>query len=200
MNFLAHIFLSGENELITLGNFSGDGVRGNAYKKFPLEVQVGILLHREIDTFTDAHPTVRKSTKRLHRYYSHYSSVIVDIFYDHFLAKNWETYATVPLEHYVADFYGSLSNHLNILPERIKRLTPIMIEQNWLLSYAEINGIQSVLNGMNRRTKGKSNMHLATEQLVLFYDHFEKEFTSFFAELIKFSTEKRIELQKTLLA
>ena len=199
MNFLAHIFLSGDNERIALGNFSADGVRGHGYEKFPLEIQVGILLHREIDTFTDAHPTVRKSTKRLHPYYSHYSSVIVDIFYDHFLAKNWNDYSNIPLESYVSDFYNSLTNHLHLLPERIKRLTPIMIEQNWLAGYATIEGIQLVLNGMNRRTRGKSNMHLATRELQLFYDDFESEFKSFFEELILFSTNKRLELETIVL-
>ena len=199
MNFLAHIFLSGNNELITLGNFSGDGVRGKGYKKFPVEIQVGILLHREIDTFTDTHPTVRKSTKRLHTYYSHYSSVIIDIFYDHFLAKNWSDYCDVPLDSYVADFYKSLVKHLDILPARIQRLTPFMIEQNWLLSYAEIDGIQSVLSGMNRRTKGKSKMNLATKQLQQFYKEFESEFKDFFAELMSFSAEKRQELETALL-
>lgn len=87
MNFLAHIYLSGDNEMVTIGNFIADGVRGKQYKKFPKDIQIGILLHRQIDTFTDAHPIVRQSTKRLHKNYSHYSGVIVDILYDHFWLK-----------------------------------------------------------------------------------------------------------------
>ena len=82
MNFLAHIYLSGDDKAITIGNFIADGIRGNDYKKFPKNIQTGILLHRRIDTFTDAHKTVRQSTKRLHKNYSHYSGVIVDILYD----------------------------------------------------------------------------------------------------------------------
>jgi len=89
MNFLAHIYLSFDDDEITIGNFIADSIRGNKYKHLPERVQKGIFLHREIDTYTDAHSIVRKSTKRLHKNYSHYSGIIVDIFYDHYLAKNW---------------------------------------------------------------------------------------------------------------
>ena len=196
MNFLAHIYLSGNNELITIGNFVGDGVRGNKYKNYPLEIQIGIQLHREIDTFTDAHKTFRRSTKRLHKNYGHYSGVIVDIFYDHFLAKNWTQYSDIPLEKYIDAFYKSLNENFDVLPQRFKRLTPFMIEDNWLLSYATIEGIQRVLDGMNRRTKGKSKMNGATKELIDHYKDFEKDFTEFFDELIEFSQIKRLEIKK----
>ena len=196
MNFLAHIYLSGDNELVTLGNFAGDGVRGNKYKTFPIEVQAGIQLHREIDTFTDAHTLFRKSTKRLHKNYGHYSGVIVDIFYDHFLAKNWSNYSKIPLAKYIEDFYEMLLRHHHHLPMRFKKMTPIMIEGNWLLSYATVDGIQLVLNGMNRRTKGRSKMNEATQELKLHYKAFENDFTAFFEELITFSQLKRLEIEK----
>ena len=120
MNFLAHIYLSGENKLVTIGNFVGDGVRGNKFKNYPKDVQIGIQLHREIDTFTDAHPIFRQSTKRLHKGYGHYSGVIVDIFYDHFLAKNWKVYSDVPLADYIQEFYKSLNENFIVLPPRFK--------------------------------------------------------------------------------
>jgi len=198
MNFLAHIYLSGETELVTIGNFVADGIRGNKYKLYPLEVQIGIQLHREIDTFTDAHPIFRQSTKRLHKGYGHYSGVIVDILYDHFLAKNWKAYSDIPLAEYIADFYKSLNRNIAVIPERFKKLTPIMIEGNWLLSYATIDGIQLVLDGMNRRTKGRSKMNEATKELKEHYEAFEKDFTEFFDELIEFSTKKRLEIEKKI--
>jgi acyl carrier protein phosphodiesterase len=194
MNFLAHIYLSGPNDMITIGNFIADGVRGKKYKKYPKDVQIGIRLHREIDTFTDAHKTVRKSTKRLHKNYSHYAGVIVDILYDHFLAKNWSTYSDIPLDAYVASFYDSLEDNYKILPLRVQKMMPFMIADNWLLSYASVIGIGKVLAGMNRRTKNISQMHLAVNELEEFYDDFESEFTEFFEELIAFSNLKRIEL------
>jgi len=148
------------------------------------------LLHREIDTFTDHHPTVRMSTKRLHKKYSHYASVIVDILYDHFLAKNWDKYSEIPLEEYAEDFYDSLKEHNDILPERIKALMPYMVSNNWLVSYASIEGISKILDGMNRRTKNLSKMNQAVSELQEFYQEFEDEFTLFFNELIAFSQDK----------
>jgi acyl carrier protein phosphodiesterase len=195
MNFLAHIYLSGDNKSVTIGNFIADGIRGKRYQKYPKDIQTGILLHRQIDTFTDAHKTVRLSTKRLHKNYSHYSGVIVDILYDHFLAKNWGNYSTIPLEKYVDDFYESLQDHFEILPKRIQQLMPYMITDNWLLSYASIEGITKVLEGMNRRTHNRAQMNLAVNELQEFYDEFETEFSSFFEELIRFSTKKLIEIE-----
>lgn len=171
-----------------------DGIRGSQYKKYPAKLQTGILLHRAIDSYTDAHPTVRRSTKRLHKNYSHYSGIIVDILYDHFLAKNWSTYSDVPLANYVDDFYDSLEEHFELLPLRIQKMMPHMIADNWLLSYASVDGIAKVLDGMNRRTKNKSKMNNAVHELAEFYTEFEQEFTSFFDDLIDYSKKKLIEL------
>lgn len=198
MNYLAHIYLSGNNKMVTIGNFIADGIRGKKYKTYPMEVQKGILLHRQIDTFTDAHPTVRQSTKRLHKNYGHYSGIIVDILYDHFLAKNWSKYSDVPLEDYAENFYQILTDNIEILPQRILKMMPHLISGNWLLSYATKEGIAKVLDGMNKRTKNRSQMNLATKELDLFYDEFEAEFTSFFEELIAFSEEKLIQINQEL--
>lgn len=198
MNYLAHIYLSGDNDLVKIGNFMADSIKGKNYKNYEKDIQVGILLHRNIDTFTDAHPTVRQSTKRLHEKYSHYSSVIVDILYDHFLAKNWANYCNVSLEDYTDDFYASVTEHFEILPLRIQKMMPYMMTDNWLLSYASLDGIARVLEGMNRRTKHRSGMNRAIDDLEFFYTEFETEFTSFFDELIQFSKEKLLELRENL--
>ncbi|PWI29045.1 DUF479 domain-containing protein [Flavobacteriaceae bacterium LYZ1037] len=198
MNFLAHIFLSGDNDFITIGNFIADGIRGKKYKTYPKDIQIGILLHREIDTFTDAHPIVRQSTKKLHKNYSHYSGVIVDILYDHFLAKNWSNYSNIPLDIYVDDFYNTLNDHFEVLPTRIQKMMPYMIADNWLLNYASIDGIQRVLNGMNNRIKNISNMNEATNELRAHYNEFEEEFTLFFKELMDFTELKKIEITQKL--
>ncbi len=194
MNFLAHIYLSGEDEGITIGNFIADGIKGKKYIKFPQQIQKGILLHRGIDSYTDLHPTVRESTKRLHKKYGHYSGVIVDILYDHFLAKNWSSYCDQPLDEYVQDFYKMLRKNYEILPTRIQRMMPYMVSDNWLLSYATVSGISKILDGMNVRTKGKSKMNFAVIELEEFYAEFEAEFTSFFEELRIFSKNKLKEL------
>ena len=198
MNYLAHIYLSGDNDLVTIGNFIADGIKGKQYKKHPKEIQIGILLHRHIDTYTDAHKTVRLSTKRLHKKYSHYSGVIVDILYDHFLAKNWKKYCDTPLDVYVENFYDSLETNYDILPLRIQKMMPYMLVDNWLLSYASIDGISRVLEGVNRRTKNRSSMNEAIVELEEFYTEFENEFSDFFDELIASSKEKLTLLKQEL--
>ena len=181
---------------ITIGNFIADGIKGKKYVKYPKEIQKGILLHRGIDSFTDFHPSVRKSTKRLHENYGHYSGVIVDILYDHFLAKNWNKYHSQPLDEYIQDFYQLLRNSFDVLTPRIKRMMPYMISDNWLLSYATVEGISKILVQMNRRTNNTSKMNFAIIELEEHYKEFENEFTSFFEELKVFSKNKIIELEK----
>ena len=194
MNFLAHIYLSFGDDEITIGNFIADSIRGNKYKHLPDRIQKGILLHREIDTYTDSHPVAKTSSKRLHKNYSHYSQVIVDIFYDHFLAKNWKQYSDIPLELFVENFYDLLKENATILPEGTKRMIPYMISDNWLLNYAKMDGISRVLSGMNRRTNNRSKMNYAILDLEKDYDSFELEFTAFFKELEAFSKQKYISI------
>ena len=194
MNFLAHIYLSGSNDLIKIGNFMADGIRGKQYESYPLDVQKGIILHRAIDTFTDAHPIFRQSTKKLHQKYHHYAGVIVDVLYDHFLAKNWNDYSDEKLEVFVARFYQSLRDNHTILSERAKEIMPYMIKHNWLLSYQTVDGITRILTQMDGRTKNQSQMRFAANELCEFYTEFEKEFTIFFQELILFSKTKIINL------
>lgn len=195
MNFLAHIYLSGDDDQVIIGNFIADGIKGKKYLKFPKKIQQGILLHRAIDSYTDQHKIVRQSTKRLHKRYGHYSGVIVDILYDHFLAKNWHKYHDQLLEDYVDDFYNLLHDNYQTLPTRIQRMLPYMTSDNWLLSYATIPGISKILQGMNVRTKGVSKMNFAVKELEEFYEEFEEEFTSFFDELIAYSKNKLETLQ-----
>ena len=92
MNFLAHIYLSGEDTPLMIGNFIGDFVKGNEYKNFPADIQNGVLLHREIDSYTDSHEIVLESKKRLREKYRHYSGVITDIFYDHYESHGGELF------------------------------------------------------------------------------------------------------------
>lgn len=194
MNFLAHIYLSDDNEMVQLGNFMADGIHGKP-DHFPAGVQHGIILHRAIDTYTDAHPIFRQGTKRLHARYHHYAGVIMDIFYDHFLAKNWANYHKQPLEAYTLAFYKSLEDNYDILTEKTKGLMPYMIQYNWLASYATTEGIGRILTQMDNRTKNKSGMRTSTDELLEFYDEYEAEFTAFFEDLRAYVKEKMAEIQ-----
>lgn len=183
MNFLAHIYLSGDDELIRIGNFMADGIRGHDYLQYHPNIQKGVILHRAIDTFTDAHPIFRKSKHRLHDKYGHYSGVIIDIFYDHFLAKNWPVYSNDSLEDVARVFYESLQSNYAVLTERTKGMMPYMIARNWLVSYATLDGLAMILFQMDHRTKNRVDMHLSINELKEFYHEFEEEFTTFFEEL-----------------
>ena len=190
MNFLAHIYLSGDNDLMKIGNFMADGIHGKHFDTFPMEIQKGIILHRSIDTFTDAHPIFRQSTKRLHANYHHYSGIIVDIFYDHFLAKNWNDYSDERLDDYSERFYQSLRENHDSLTLKTQNMLPYMVNHNWLLSYQSIESIESVLARMDTRMKYESNMRFSVVELRTFYSEFESEFTAFFKELIVHSNLK----------
>ncbi|HSD07998.1 acyl carrier protein phosphodiesterase [Flavobacterium sp.] len=194
MNFLAHIYLSGDDELIKIGNFMADGIRGKQFENYHSDIRKGILLHRFIDTYTDSHPVFKQSTKRLHEKYHHYAGVVVDVFYDHFLAKNWNQYSDEKLEDFVARFYQSLQDNYELLSERIKGLMPYMIEYNWLVSYQTIEGIHRILTQMDSRTKNESNMRFASNELKEYYTEFETEFTTFFEDLRTESHQRLISM------
>ena len=194
MNFLAHIYLSGNNDFVKIGNFMADGIRGKEYLNFPNDVKKGILLHRQIDTFTDAHLIYRKSKHRLHNKYGHYSGVIMDILYDHFLAKNWNNYSNENLKDYAQNFYNLLQNNQLILTDKANKILPYMIKNDWLTSYATIAGIEKILFQMDYRTKHRANMQESIVELKEYYSEFENEFTTFFEELMNFSANKLLEL------
>ena len=184
MNYLAHIYLSGDDDDIKIGNFIADFIYGSHYENFPKGIQKGILLHRYIDTFTDTHPIFRQSKKRLFPSFRHYSSVIVDMFYDHFFAKNFENYSSQTLEQFASNFYRLLEDHQYNLPPKVQHILPIMSKYNWLVSYRNLDGLEIILNQMNNRTKNKTSLHLSIETLKSDYDLFENEFTLFFEDML----------------
>jgi acyl carrier protein phosphodiesterase len=190
VNFLAHLFLSGNDPDVMTGNFIGDFVRGrNLSETFGAKIAQGIDLHRAIDEFTDHHLVVRQSKTRLRPKYGHYSGVIVDIFYDHFLALNWGTYAREPLEVYAQKAYGYIDARASILPERVKQMLPYMKQGNWLVNYAQLEGMKRALNGMARRATFDSKMEQAIDDLQRDHEAFQGDFDLFFPELVVFSKE-----------
>ncbi len=184
MNFLAHLYLSGDDPEIQLGNFIGDFVKGrDLVGRFPEKIAQGIALHRYIDQVTDAHPLVKASKDRIRGKYRHYSGVIIDIFYDHFLAAQWHQYHPEPLETYASRMYRLVDNRQDLVPQKAMRMLPYMIRGNWLVIYSEVEGIRNVLTGMSRRTPYPSGMEHAADDLVSGYEDFRQEFEPFFSEL-----------------
>ena len=195
MNFLAHAYLSFGQEEILVGNLVADFIKGKELRQFSEDIQIGILLHREIDSFTDAHPLVKAGQSYLRPKFRHYSSVITDIFFDHFLAKHWEKYSRIPLDIFASETYDSLEKHLPELPEGFGEMFYWMKTQNWLLHYRELEGIQRTLNGMTRRAKFDSKMNESTLFLVEKEAEFELIFFAFFKDLETFAKDKLSEIR-----
>ncbi len=183
MNFLAHIYLSGNNEELMVGNFIGDFVKGNQLDAYNNEIQQGIRLHRAIDHYTDTHDVVLQSKIKLREKYRHYAPVIVDVYYDHFLAKNWTKFSAVPLEEFTSQFYDTISNYYDVIPKGAIHMLSYMSKDNWLYNYQFIEGMDKALTGMSRRTKFDSKMEEASKSLQEHYDELSKEFFTFFPDL-----------------
>lgn len=196
MNHLAHIYLSDEDDFIKIGNFMADAVKGNHYDHYPAGIQIGIKLHRFIDSFTDSHPIYRQSKHRLHEKFGHYAGVIMDIVYDHFLAKNWNQFSKTELEDYADDFYAMLQSNYDILTEKTQNSLPYMIDTNWLVSYKSLAGLELILFQMDYRTHNRVNMPSAMEDVKKFYIEIENEFFLFFNELKEKSEQELLKLKK----
>ena len=191
MNFLAHVFLSGTNEQLILGNLIADSVKGKMMDSFDEGVKKGIQLHRLIDQYTDNHFVVKRSKARLENTYKKYAGVIADIYYDHFLAANFPLYSPVSLSQTAHTAYNILIRNFEILPPQSKRILPYMATQNWLEGYANLHDLQRVFNGMSRRASFVSGMENAILDLKKDYQDYEKDFFDFFPDLIKYATMKR---------
>jgi acyl carrier protein phosphodiesterase len=188
MNFLAHAYLSFGQEEILVGNFIADFVRGKELENYPKKVQLGIQLHRAIDTYTDSHPLVKQVQSLLIPRFGHYSRVISDVFFDYFLAKNWKNYSDTPLEKFSLDSYRTLSSSPYELPEAFLRMFHWMQLQNWLYSYREAAGIQAALDGLTRRARFDSKMNESTQVLWEKEEEIEAIFFAFFEDLETFAS------------
>ncbi len=186
MNFLAHLFLSFENEDHVIGNFIADSIQNREVRNYPAEIQEGIILHRKIDSFTDNHPSVKKGTLRLQPHHHKYAPVVIDILYDYILANNWERYCKESLEVFANNTYTILTKRINQIPEKLKKYLPGMIRGNWLQSYKTIKGLLFTLQKMDERASFPSKFTEAVGHLQQDYELFEGEFNDFFPELISF--------------
>lgn len=180
MNFLAHALLSGTNEKILAGNFFGDFVKGTKMEDFDSDIQKGVWLHREIDQFTDNHEIVYKTKKRLRKKFRHYAPVIADVFYDHFLAHNWEHFHHQTLLEFTDRLYKRLSPYVEIFPNKAQHMFQYMRRDNWLYHYQYLDGIDKALAGMSRRTKFDSKMEYSTQELKENYTAYEEDFQHYF--------------------
>ena len=188
MNFLAHIYLSGDDDDIKIGNFLGDFVKGRLNKlsnaQYAEGVIKGMVLHREIDFFTDNHPMVRQSIDRLQPKYHKFSGIVVDMFYDHILARNFHQYSEISLEKYAQNFYNLLQERKAEIPEPMERMVKSMVSRNWFVGYKSSEGIEWALTGISKRLSFESGIEHATQELKDDYELYQSEFQVFFPDLI----------------
>lgn len=170
-----------------IGNFIGDHVKGRQLDQYPAPVALGVRQHRAIDSFTDQHPLVRQSAARLQPRYRRYAAVLVDIFYDHFLARLWLEYSAEPLRQFADQAYALLLAHEPMMPAQAQRFLGYARQYDILVNYAQPAAIARVLQGMSHRANFASGMEHATEELQRYEAEFQAEFRTFFPDLQAFA-------------
>lgn len=191
MNFLAHLYLSPPTADARLGSLLGDFVKGPVERAgYNTEISAAIRLHRAIDTFTDAHPAVLRAKARMPGQRRRYAGILVDIFFDHYLARDWTAHHPATLASFAAEVYASLEAPGHALPARFDSMVSHMIRHDWLGSYRRIEGIETALDRMCRRmTRGAEALQGSAEELVRNYDALQADFAAFFPDLRTYVTE-----------
>ena len=183
MNYLAHLYLAEQSREGLLGSLLGDFVKGRPDHRLPDGVRRGIVLHRAIDSYTDAHPRHRTSRNRISAPRRRFAGIIVDVCYDHFLARLWSDYSGESLDAFTARAYAVLHAHRDDLPDRLRRIAPRMIAEDWLGSYAELDNVGRALDGIARRITRRNSLAGALEDVETVYADLQSDFRHFFPEL-----------------
>jgi acyl carrier protein phosphodiesterase len=187
MNHLAHLFLAGRTPESLIGNLSGDFVKGPLGERFPPGIRDGIMQHRRIDAYTDAHPATAAFRRVLIPEHGHYARVIADMFFDHFLSRRFDEFAGEPLESFLARTYAVIDPHEDQLPGRLRFVYPRMRDDGWLESYREIAGIHGALRGISRRFSRGPHLETATRHLTDSRAELEHRFDELFPDVISFA-------------
>lgn len=188
MNYLAHLYLSEPNEDAWLGSLLGDFVKGPLDDRYGADITRAIALHRKIDSYTDAHPLVLASKARISTARRRYAGIMVDMFYDHFLAKYWREFHPEPLDQFSAAIYAMLGRQHAMLPPRLQFVAPRMAQSDWLASYADVASIHVALDRMGQRFKRENRLLDSADELVEHYGAFEADFRAFLPQVRLFAS------------
>ena len=186
MNYLAHLHLGGQRPGQLLGSLYGDFVKGRLQGQFDPEIETAIQLHRSIDVFTDRHPLVDVSLSRFSMTRRRYAGIVLDVFFDHCLARDWTLYADQPLEQFTSGVYRVLSAEAQ-LPERLAQIAPHMVANDWLGSYQEFAVLEQVLRGISRRLTRPEELAAAMQELRVLYEPLSDDFRLFYPQLQDFA-------------
>jgi len=184
MNWLAHLYLSEPTPEFRLGNLLPDLVSTAALATLPVEFQAGIQRHRRIDAFTDRHPIFRRSVQRLGAPFRRFGGVLIDIFYDHVLAREWDSFASRPLPEFAAEIYASFDTQWMRIPSEARPRLEAMCRADWLCSYRETATITEALTRIGGHLRRPTDLAAAVPILVREYEAFRTDFTEFFPQLI----------------
>lgn len=186
MNYLAHLFLSGRTPEAIVGGLLGDFVKGSVDERYSERVREGILLHRKIDRYTDDHEVVAASRRLISPLRRRFAGIMVDVFYDHFLARHWTSFAEAPLGEFAREVYAILECHQEQFPERLQYIVPRMVRDDWLVSYAELWRVRAALDGISRRLRRSNTLAGGADELENRYGELEEHFLRFFPQLMGF--------------
>ncbi len=184
MNFLAHLYLSGQDEHLMVGNFLADFIDNKAVANLPPDIKKGVAMHRQIDSFTDKHPMVKQGARRLHASHGKYAPVILDVFHDFLLAQNWGRYSSLTLPEFARGVYEVLLRHLDIMPTMLHDRLPRMVADDWLVRYGTEDGLRFTFSRVKLRSSAPHFFENAVENLTIYYQDFNEEFNSFFPDII----------------
>jgi acyl carrier protein phosphodiesterase len=193
VNFLAHLHLSDGTPGSMVGGVVADFVRGPDVAALPADVQEGVRLHRLIDGFTDRHPVVQRSISRIAEKLGWFSGIVVDIYYDHILGRDWERYSGEPLATFAARANIALESRLSIVPDESRRFLRGFIDENRLLQYAAVPGISDTLSRVSdrigRRIPSRAmRLESAMPDLLARHDLLASDFHAFYPELVAFAS------------
>jgi len=174
MNYLLHLLLSQPHDEHYIGNMIGDFVKGPLDKQFTPRIMAGLRRHRNIDSFAEQHQAFRRSKRRIDPSYGHYRGIMVDLFYDHFTARNWQRYCSTPLDEFAEYIYQLLSQRTD-LPPQFSALIPRMIEYNWLVSYRQTETISRALTSISQRIRRTNPLASGADELLKHYTDFERD-------------------------
>lgn len=189
MNYLAHLILSGSDEDVIFGNFIGDAIKGKQYQNYSASIQKGIILHRQIDTFTDSHPGYLQSKRRFYKNYPKISGVITDILYDHLLCIEWDKHTNEKLSLFIKRSYDYLDTRLDQMPLRMIPIYTHMRSNDWLSRYQTIEGTGLSLMQIGKRMGFGSSVGDSVKEFKQNETMFIDEFNAFFHEISNFSKE-----------
>jgi len=187
MNYLAHLYLAEDTPESILGNFLGDFVKGTGISHYSDSIKKGIDTHRKVDAFTDLHPLFKQSKRLICDRNRRYAGVIVDIFYDHFLAKNWSEYSHVSLLEFSLKVSRIFKEHNLILPETLRSNVLSLGLEKLLMSYANIEGINKSLQKVSQRSKRETQLESSVDDLINNYEELESNFSKFFPDLVEYT-------------